>query len=103
MSIRAGTTHEAARTPSAIAGDDLAISVAIRFAFICACLSAVGGIALIAGGIAPLTALALAVCAAGVAFVSLRFLARWGHTQPGTSKQGVPSSGSLHQPACYIE
>ena len=77
----------------------------MRFALIGACLSAIGGIALIAGGIAPLAALTLAVCGGGVAFVSLRFLTRWETPQPAMSSQGVArsSSGAMHQPVCLIE
>ena len=103
MSIGTRTTYEAERAPSAVARDNLAVGVAMRFAFIGACLSAIGGIALIAGGIAPLTALTLAVCSGGVAFVSLRFLTRWEHAQPTPSDQCVPSSGSMHQPVYFIE
>jgi membrane protein implicated in regulation of membrane protease activity len=77
----------------------------MRFAFIGACLSAIGGIALVAGGIAPLTALTLAVCGGTVAFLSLRFLTRWDHAQSDTSVKDVPtrSSGFMHQPVCFIE
>jgi hypothetical protein len=105
MPIGTRATVEVERTPSAVARDNLAVGVAMRFAFIGACLSAIGGIALIAGGIAPLTALTLAACGGGVAFVSLRFLTRWVHTQPVTSDDGAPlrSSGAIHQPVYFIE
>ena len=85
--------------------DGLAIGVAMRFVFIGACLSAIGGIALVAGGIAPLTALTLAVCGGGLAFVSLRFLTLWDTAQPAPSEERVPSatSGSMHQPVLLIE
>ena len=78
----------------------------MRFALIGACVSAIGGIALVAGGIAPLAALTLAVCGGAVAFVSLRFLTRWETPQPAMSGQGrgAPArSGAMHPPVCLIE
>jgi hypothetical protein len=105
MSIGTRTTLEAERTPRAVARDNLAVGVAMRFAFIGVCLTALGGIAFIAGGIAPLTALTLAVCGGGVAFVSLRFLTRWEHSQRTPAAESAPptSSASMHQPVCFIE
>ena len=105
MSFGTRTTFEAERTPSVVARDRLAVGVAMRCAFIGACLSAIGGIALLAGGIAPPTALTLAICGGIVAFLSLRFLTRWEHARPETSLHDVPtrSSGFMHQPVCFIE
>jgi len=105
MPIGTRTTFEGERTTGAVARDAFAIGVAMRFAIIGACLSAIGGIALIAGGIAPVSALMLAVCGGAVAFVSLRFLTRWDTAQPPTRNEAVrlTSTNAMHRRAYFIE
>lgn len=55
----------------------MAISFALRFAFIGLSLSIAGVIALFTGDMDPLHAAVLAVCGGGVAYASIQYVRRW--------------------------
>ena len=105
MSVETTIAAESERSPVLVAPDNLAVAIAIRFGIIGAFVAATGGIALIAGGLAPVTALVLAVCGGGVAFVSFHWLAVWERTYPEATDQGVRrnSWSAMHQPISFIE
>jgi membrane protein implicated in regulation of membrane protease activity len=105
MSIETSIAAESGRSPVLVVPDDLAVAVAVRFAIIGVFLAAIGGIALIAGGLAPLTALALAVCGGGLAFVSFHLLTVWERAYPAATDQGVRcnSRSTVYEPISFIE
>lgn len=55
----------------------MAVSFALRFAFVGLSLSFAGIIALITGGMDPLNAAVLAVCGGGIAWASIQYVRRW--------------------------
>ena len=104
MSVDISIAAESERSPVLVAPDNLAVAIAIRFAIIGVFLAAIGGIALIAGGLAPVTASVLAVCGGGVAFVSFHLLTLWERAYPNATDQGIQrTSSSVYPPISFIE
>jgi len=87
--------------PVAVKKSLMAVSFALRFAFVGLSLSFAGVIALFTGGMDPLNAAVLAVCGGGVAYASIQYVRRWSDAESELAESAAPSvaRSSMHQPA----
>jgi len=100
MSTATRFTQEYASLPVATRRSLMAVSFALRFAFIGLSLSIAGVIALLTGGMDPLNAAVLAVCGGGVAFASIQFVRRWSDAETAQEQATAATVArtSMHQP-----
>jgi hypothetical protein len=82
--------------PVAVKKSLMAVSFALRFAFVGLSLSFAGVIALFTGGIDPLYAAVLAVCGGGVAYASIQYVRRWSDVE--SAQEQAVDRASMHQP-----
>jgi len=100
MSTATRFTQEYSEPSIAAKRSLMAVSFALRFAFIGLSLSFAGVIALFTGGMDPLNAAVLAVCGGGVALASIQYVRRWSDTESELEQSGTTATArtSMHQP-----
>lgn len=96
MSTATRFTTAVEAVPSATRRSLVAVSFALRFAFIGLSLSIAGVIALLTGGMDPLNAAVLAVCGGGVAYASIQYVRRWSDAE--SAQEQSADRTSMHQP-----
>jgi hypothetical protein len=86
--------------PVAVKKSLMAVSFALRFAFVGLSLSFAGVIALFTGGMDPLNAAVLAVCGGGVAYASIQYVRRWSDAESALEQATAATAAhtSMHQP-----
>ncbi|MEP7327772.1 MAG: hypothetical protein ABI777_01075 [Betaproteobacteria bacterium] len=103
MSTENGTISRSEYNPGTISRGGFAFGVVLRIAFAGVWVTAIGFIGLFNGDFAPITAVVLALCGAGVTFASIRYLQR---SESMAIEAGAPPPRTLpvvlnstHQPA----
>ncbi len=100
MSTATRFTQVYENVPPASRRSLMAVSFALRFAFIGLSLSVAGVISLFAGGMDPLNAAVIAVCGGGVAFASIQYVRRWSDAESELEQPAAATAArtSMHQP-----